>query len=312
MDIRELRNFVYIARLQSLSRAAEELRIAQPALSRQIRKLEGELGVKLLRRHARGVEVTPAGSIVLKRAEFLIQTLRQIKDEVSADTALVTGHVAIAVPPAAGGIIMPHLIKALAQSHPEISVHVVEAIGGALQELAVSGKADLIVVHNPLPSPALRIIPLVQEAMFVVSPPGSQSGRRSIAIKELLRLPLILPSYPHYSRLILEQMAARHGIQLNVVMEADGAALTRNLIAAGLGHGVMTLPPVQKQSERGELVAVPISGRNLHSTLALTFRRDAGLSAAGHVAVEAIKKTVADLVARREWPGALRLAANSD
>jgi LysR family transcriptional regulator, nitrogen assimilation regulatory protein len=312
MDIRELRNFVYIARLQSLSRAAEELRIAQPALSRQIRKLEGELGVKLLRRHARGVEVTPAGSIVLKRAEFLIQTLRQIKEEVSAETALVTGHVAIAVPPAAGGIIMPHLIKALAQSHPEISVQVVEAIGGALQELAVSGKADLVVVHNPLPSPALRIIPLVQEAMFVVSPPGSQSGRRSFAIKELMRLPLILPSYPHYSRLILEQMAARHGIQLNVVMEADGAALTRNLIAAGLGHGVMTLPPVHKQSERGELVAVPISDRNLHSTLALTFRRDAGLSAAGNVAVDAIKKTVAELVARREWPGALHLAVSAD
>jgi LysR family nitrogen assimilation transcriptional regulator len=312
MDIRELRNFAYIARLQSLSRAAEELRIAQPALSRQIRKLEGELGVKLLRRHARGVELTPAGSIVLKRAEFLIQTLRQIKEEVSADTALVTGHVAMAVPPAAGGIIVPHLIKALAQSHPEISIHVVEAIGGALQELAVSGEADLVVVHNPLPSPALRIIPLVQEAMFVVSPPGWQNERRSFAIKELLRLPLILPSYPHYSRLILEQMAARHSIQLNVVVEADGAALTRNLIAAGLGHGVMTLPPVQKQSERRELVAVPISDRSLHSTLALTFRRDAGLSAAGRVAADAIKKTVAELVARREWPGALRLAANSE
>jgi LysR family nitrogen assimilation transcriptional regulator len=308
MDIRELRNFIHIARLQSLSRAAAELRIAQPALSRQIRKLEGELGVKLLRRHARGVELTSAGAAVLKRAEFLIQTVRQIKDDVSRDPDFVAGHVAIAAPPAAGGIVVPSVVAELARTHPEISLRILEAVGGALQDLATAGKADVIIVHNPAPNAGLRIEPLLEEAMFVVSPPGPQGGRHSYAIKELLQLPLILPSYPHYSRLILEQMAARHGIALNVVMEADGAALTRSLIAAGLGHGVMTLVPVHKEAERGELVAVPISGRNFHSTLALAFRRDLPVSAAGNVVVATIRKTVASLIAQRAWPGAIRLA----
>ena len=308
MDIRELRNFIHIARLQSLSRAAEELRIAQPALSRQIRKLEGELGVKLLRRHARGVELTSAGATMLKRAEFLIQTVRQIKDDVSGTPDLIVGHVAIAAPPAAGGIIVPSVVQELARTHPEISIRIVEAVGGALQNLAAAGEADAVIVHNPPPNAGLRIEPLLEEAMFVISPPGTQAGRRSYTIKELLRLPLILPSYPHYSRLILEQMAARHGIQLNVVMEADGAALTRSLIATGLGHGVMTLPPVHKETERGELAAVPISGRNFHSTLALAFRRDTPLSEAGTVVVAAIRKTVASLIARRLWPGAIRLS----
>src|SRR5258708_20249265 len=95
---------------------------------------------------------------------------------------------------------------------------------------------------------------------------------------------------------------------LNVVMEADGAARTGRLIAAGLGHGVMTLAPVHKEAERGELVALPISGRNFHSTLALAFRRDLPLSAAGNVVVATIRKTVASLVAQRAWPGAIRLA----
>lgn len=308
MDIRELRNFIYIARLQSLSRAAEELRIAQPALSRQIRKLESELGVKLLRRHARGVELTPAGAIVLKRAESLIQTVRQIKEEVSTSNAQPTGHITVAVPPAAGGIIMPILIESMARDYRGISVRAVEAIGGPLQEMAASGKTDIVIVHNPLPSPALRIVPLLEESLFVVSPPRTRHGCSSFVVKDLMRLPLILPPYPHFSRLILEQMAARHRVSLNVVLEADGAALTRNLIASGLGHGVMTLPPVHQQVERGELVAVPISGRNLFSTLALIYRRDAGLSPAARVAAETVRKIVANLIAQRQWPGALRLA----
>ena len=84
MDFREIRYFAQVATAGSFSRAAKELRVAQPALSRQIRKLEQELGVDLLVRHGRGVRLTGAGSILLERAEQMIHLLRNTGDEVRA------------------------------------------------------------------------------------------------------------------------------------------------------------------------------------------------------------------------------------
>ena len=102
MDFREIRYFAQIATAGSFSLAAKELRVAQPALSRQIRKLEQELGVDLLVRHGRGVRLTGAGSILLERAEQMIHLLRNTGDEVRANANTVSGHVSLGLTPAAG------------------------------------------------------------------------------------------------------------------------------------------------------------------------------------------------------------------
>ena len=85
MELKELRNFMRVARAGSVSRAADELRLAQPALSRQISKLERELGVSLFSRHGRGVRLSAAGSLLLERAEAIVHLVRQTSDEIRED-----------------------------------------------------------------------------------------------------------------------------------------------------------------------------------------------------------------------------------
>ncbi|HEX3709377.1 MAG TPA: LysR family transcriptional regulator [Pseudolabrys sp.] len=107
MDIKELRYFMYVARAGSVSRAAEELRLAQPALSRQIRKLEQSLGVTLFARHGRGVRLSAAGSLLLERAETITRLVQETSEEIKDRRAPPGGRITVGAPPAAGRLLIP-------------------------------------------------------------------------------------------------------------------------------------------------------------------------------------------------------------
>src|SRR6185312_15066580 len=121
MDMRALRYFVGVARAGSFSRAAAELNVAQPALSRQIQKLERELRVRLLVRSGRGVQITAAGSTLPERAEILLGLMRQVPDAVRGSAPGAAGHVTLGVPPAAGLLIAPAIIPRFRASLPQAS-----------------------------------------------------------------------------------------------------------------------------------------------------------------------------------------------
>ena len=116
MELKELRNFMQVARAGSVSRAAEELRLAQPALSRQIKKLEHELGVSLFARHGRGVRLSAAGSLLLERAEAIAHLVHQTSEEIKDDRSPQRGRIALGVPPAAGRILIPHFAERFPES----------------------------------------------------------------------------------------------------------------------------------------------------------------------------------------------------
>src|SRR3546814_19561694 len=113
MDLRQLRTFLHVAELGSLGRAAERLRVAQPALGRQIRLLEEELGVPLFTRHGRGMAPTPAGRILLDRASALLRLVADTRAEVSAERDAVKGTVSLGVPPNVGAVLAGGLVERL-------------------------------------------------------------------------------------------------------------------------------------------------------------------------------------------------------
>src|SRR5262249_54892656 len=111
MELRELRNFMRVARAGSVSRAAKELRLAQPALSRQIKKLEHELGVPLFSRHGRGVRLSAAGSLLLERAEAIAQLVHQTSEEIREERSPARGRITLGVPPIGGRLVIPHFVE---------------------------------------------------------------------------------------------------------------------------------------------------------------------------------------------------------
>lgn len=107
MDVRELKSFIHVARAGSFNRAAAELYIAQPALSRQIAKLEEEIGVPLFVRHGRGVRLTAAGARLLERAEIITQMVGETGEHVRASVDEERGYLAVGLPPTMGALIAP-------------------------------------------------------------------------------------------------------------------------------------------------------------------------------------------------------------
>lgn len=272
MDIRELRSFVQVAHAGSFSRAARDLYIAQPALSRQIAKLEEQLNVTLLTRHGRGVELTAAGARLLERAEMMLHYLQETTDHVRNSAEQERGHLAVGLPPAIGAVIGPQLIKSFRQLWPKASLHVREGLSGSLQEWVLDGRVDIAVVYNQPLLEAFDVRPLFSEPMVLVGPPGEPE--RAVRIHELADLSLILPSLPHSNRRLVEQAAVQNGIRLKVDLEVDSVLLTKRLVEEGLGYSILANAAVQDDIALGRLSVHAIARPGIRSTVTLTSLRE--------------------------------------
>lgn len=314
MDFRQLRYFAHIARAGSFKRAASELNVAQPALSRQIRKLEDDLGVELLVRHGRGVRLTSSGSILLDGAEAISNLMAQTGERVKGGSSTATQHVSLGVPPAAGLLIVPPIVKRLREEWPQASLHIREGVGSLLQEWLFDGRINVAVIHNPLPLERLEIQPVLSERMVVIGPKPSKKQIRgdivkSFRIRDLADLPLIMPSLPHNNRRLLEQAAVQHGIRLRTTLEVDSVVLTKALVKAGLGYSVITYAAVHDEVARGHLRAYPIDHPPLISSMAVATLQGARLSPAAAALPRLLKMIVREQVESGAWrcaPGSVR------
>lgn len=223
MDIRELRYFVQIARSGSVSAAAHHLNVAQPALSRQLRKLEDELGVTLLDRSGKGVQLTEAGSRFLPQAEALIEQFRQVMASLRDDPVGFAGSLALGVAPTSGLLILPEVYRRFRALWPEATLVVREGISTFLEEWLLEGRVDVSLLHNPTPIEGITLTPLLRERMVLALRPEDRDrhGPGPIAFRDLRSVPLVLASLPHSNRRLIERVALQHNMPINLVMEVN-------------------------------------------------------------------------------------------
>jgi LysR family transcriptional regulator, nitrogen assimilation regulatory protein len=278
MELRELRNFMRVARAGSVSRAAQELRLAQPALSRQIKKLEHELGVPLFSRHGRGVRLSAAGSLLLERAEAIAHLVHQTSEEIREDRSPLRGRIALGVPPAAGRILVPAFVERFQKAWPQTTLHVREGVASSLQEWVLEKRIDIALLHNPPHLESLEISPLLTERMMVIGPPAHRIKDKkhptSFRIGDLGRLPLILPNMAHTNRRLVEHAALEHGVRLRIKIEADSVAFAKVLVERGLGYTILTYAAVQDEVKRKKLSIYPIVRPTLTTQVAIVTLRE--------------------------------------
>jgi LysR family nitrogen assimilation transcriptional regulator len=274
LDIRELRSFLQVARAGSFSRAATELYIAQPALSRQIAKLETEIGASLFTRHGRGVRLTAAGARLLERAEMITQMVSETGDLVRASVDEERGHLAIGLPPAISLLIGVELIRAFQERWPLVSLHVREGLSSSLQEWVLDRRVDIAVLYNQPMLDAFDVRPMFSEPMVLVGPAGDTRVPPALHIRDLADIPLILPGLPHTNRLLIEHAALQQGVRLRVDLEVDSVVLTKTLIKAGAGYSILAYAAVQRESAQGELMLHSIERPAILSSVAITTLRE--------------------------------------
>ena len=300
-----MRYFQAVAELASYSRAAEFLRISQPAISRQVSQLEAELGQALFTRHGHGVSLTEAGKILLERSQAILRQLDQAQAEVRRGSLGPSGTVTLAVPPAAGHFLVPELARRFAEAFPNVFLRLVGGYSAFIHDWLARGQVDLACVHDPLPKRGFATVAMIREPVFLVGRADMlPAGKGHLRIQDLGNVALILPSRPNASRRLLDEWMTRRGIALDVRMEVDDPTLIRALLRAGIGCSLLTLGSFQAESRLGELLALPFRPA-AHWQLTLIQATSGPPSAIVAALAEMIRQTVHDLHARGAWPGLL-------
>lgn len=306
MELSQLRTLIHVAELGSLSKAADRLHIAQPALSRQVRMLEEELGFALFTRHGRGMVITEQGRDVLKHAARVLAELDEIRATAADAGKPLTGQIAIGLPPTVADIISVPLVAAFGAAHPKATLRLVSAYTGYLLDWLHRGEVDLAILYDPHSAWSLRSRPLLLENLFLIGPPDAGfSTEEAVPFKALHGKRLLLPSTRHGLRTIVERCAAEIGITLDVVVEADSYATLKDLVRHGHGWTILPLAPIHEDVMSRRLAGAPLIAPVPVRRLVLSFPADRPVSRLARFAAGMIDTIIRDQVERGIWVGQL-------
>ncbi len=309
MDLRSLRYFVHVAEARSFSKAAVQLRIAQPALSRQIRKLEDEVGIELILRTRRQLELTDAGVLLLQRAHSLLRQVAQAADDVRAHGLRVQGTLTLGISPTICEALAPRIVRECAALHPDLRLNFVEGFSGFIFQRLIDQELTLCLMHNPPRHRTIEIEPLLTEPMYLIGPgaafKASAPAKTLPPVKAGMALsgvPLILPNRTHGLRMLVERGAAEYGGHLDVAFQVDGYTTTKALVVAGLGYTILPYSAVRREAGAGLISAVRLRKPALPAwTLSAAYRKDQGPARAVTALRNIIAATVDKLAADGFW-----------
>ncbi|MEY4386098.1 MAG: hypothetical protein RLY20_1381 [Verrucomicrobiota bacterium] len=262
MELRHLRYFLAVAETENVSRAALKLHVSQPALSRQVRDLEDELGFNLLERSAKSVRLTEAGRIFLSEARAILQ---RTEEAVSKARAVATGengelHVGYAPSPTAR--ILPPTLRAFQAAMPKVRVRLHDLSTQEMLARLRDGKLELALIVKPAAAMlrGIQFTPLSTDNLRLATTPNHRLARKRVAtIAEIAQEPLVVYSrseYPDYHE-ILAQLFARAKVKPRIAEEHDG--ITSIIPSVEAGAGVALLPESAACLAGPRLKLTPIS-----------------------------------------------------
>jgi LysR family nitrogen assimilation transcriptional regulator len=294
MELRSIQYFVQIADEGSITRTAQKLGVAQPALTRHVKQLEAELGAQLLTRLPRGVRLTTPGRDFLEHARKIIAEVARAKERVHGSALTPQGEVIIGTSPTLAPLLLPGCIARSRQECPLVSLKVTEGFSPQLLDALLTGRLDIAVMTNPPQSPALRLEPLISESLVVIGPPGARGAVQSFSVAEVSRTPFIITVG---MRAIIDEQLKDFGAALRVEAEIDSIEAIRRLLVAGLSWSLMPISAFHAEITGGQLACYPVEGANLHRILVLARPKGEARSAAA----EEIERIVrAEMAALRE------------
>ena len=313
MELRQLRYFVRVVELGSISRAALDLQLVQSALSQQISRLEGELSARLLQRTSKGATPTEAGLAFFREAQLALRHVDQAAR--AAREARLSGTVSVGLAPTTASVLGVPLMQAMRERYPDVRLHMVESLSGHLATMLSTRQLDLAVLFDTDPARRWSVTPLLEERLFLIRSrhglPAKAPARMKMA--QLAGLPLILPSGPHGLRSTLDAAFARARVTPTLLAEIDSLPMLMDAVDAGMGCTLQPwaalgrFPEAQQRFHLAEIVDA--NTRRLNSLCSLS---DDELSPAALAARVVLADVARALVQEGRWVGARLSSGHHD
>lgn len=305
MEMKQLIAMVTVAEVESVTRAAHLLHLVQPAVTRQIKTLEDELGVMLFDRTRQGMVLTSAGEVFLSHARRALQELERARSELTPAPGEVTGLVSVGVLESLLDLIIPALVDSVAEKFPGVELHLLSGVSRHLKEWLDDGIVDVALLYNVADTTAMRVTPLLNERLWVVAPPeaGLLSTEPS-TWQRILREPLILPTVGHTLRTLIDKARADIPLEPKIVIETNSLNVQKQLVLAGRGWTILPAAGVARDIEQGKFSGAPLSEPSVSRSVVIGLPRAARIPRAVEAVATELMHVSRRLVLSGEWPSA--------
>ncbi len=271
MNLLQLKYFVTIVEEGSFTQASRRLFVAQPSLSQHVKNLEEELGAELLRRTPRGIEPTDEGAELLHHARRIVHQLDAARAAVRDASGEPTGEVALGMPPTVSERLTVPLVRRVRADAPKVALRIVEGMSGYVLDWLKEGRIDVGVLYGAQQSTGIDTAEVCQENLFLISLADGSNETSDVTFAELASRQLILPGTDNGLRLLLDDIAQRQHVDLDIPVEVDALSQMRALAEAGIGDTVLPDWAVSREVERGLFTARRIIAPEVRRTLSIAY-----------------------------------------
>jgi DNA-binding transcriptional LysR family regulator len=248
--------FRAVAEQRSFRKAAEELYLTQPAVSMQIKALEEEVGAQLFDRTGAEIELTQAGTILLRHALEAHEALTQAEQAIQALNAGHAGELDLGASTTIAQYVLPGLLSSFLRAHPRVQPRLISGNTEFIVDLLEKKKIAIGLIEGPARNRSMRTEPFLEDELCLVVPAGHEwAEREKIACSEIAGAPLLMRERGSGTRRVVELALDKHGVKrsaLNVTMELDSTEAIKSAAEAGLGVGFISRWAVRKDMRLGQ------------------------------------------------------------
>lgn len=283
MNLYHLRVFLTVAEHEHITRAAEELILSQPAVTKIIQSLEQEVGLELIERHGRRIVLTHAGHMLHNYARRIFALEREMEEALATLRDTEVGEITLAANTTTGVYLLPPIVAQFRARYPQVSLNITILNSHEIVEQVMNWKLDFGLVESEPSSlpPGLQVEVFTYDELVLVVAPGHRwSGLQSLKPEALRNGELLLREQGSGIREVIEHALLQQGVHVRPMLTLPDNEAIKQMVMNGVGAAILSALAVQRELASGDLIRIPIDGVELRPQLSVVQRTDKQLSRA--------------------------------
>ncbi len=268
-----LKVFRAVAEHLNFRKAAERLFLTQPAITLQIKALEGDLGIRLFDRSANRITLTPQGSVLLRYANKIAQLAAEAEQKLAASDGQFSGDLSLGVSTTIAQYVLPRLIGAFLSEHPRVQLLLHSGNTEEVVQLLLADKVSVGLIEGPARERGVHTEPFMRDELVLIAPPGADVEH--LSLPQMLASNLLMREQGSGSRHVVETALEKAGLRLKsfeTVMDLDSTEAIKSAVEAGLGIGFVSRWAISKELELGALKTGVVRGLQMSRDFSIVTR----------------------------------------